>query len=130
MKQKMSAKKALAIFTPCITLVVVLMLVIAILVSMFWKQISMFISGRPQTADSAALADGEALCEDIVEEGTVLLKNEKDSKGNPALPLTKDEIKQVNVFGWAAYDWMCMAFGSGYSNTSRSEEHTSELQSR
>ncbi len=118
MKQKMSAKKALAIFTPCITLVVVLMLVIAILVSMFWKQISMFISGRPQTADSAALADGEALCEDIVEEGTVLLKNEKDSKGNPALPLTKDEIKQVNVFGWAAYDWMCMAFGSGYSNTS------------
>lgn len=116
-KKRMSTAKALAIFTPCMTLCVVLILAVAILTSMFWKQISMFISGRPQTADAAALADGAALCEDIVEEGTVLLKNEKDNKGRPALPLSDDEIKQVNVFGWAAYDWMTMAFGSGYSNT-------------
>lgn len=116
-KKAMSTKKALAIFTPCITFCVVLILAVAILTSMFWKQISMFISGRPQTADAAALADGAALCENIVEEGTVLLKNQKDKKGNPALPLSADEIKQVNVFGWAAYDWMTMAFGSGYSNT-------------
>lgn len=120
MKKGMSTKKAIAIFTPCITLCIVLMLVVAILTSMFWKQISMFISGRPQTSDPAVLANGESLCEDIVEEGIVLLKNEKDKNGNAALPLTKDEMDEgINVFGWAAYDWMTMAFGSGYSNTDR-----------
>lgn len=118
MKKVMSTKKSIAIFTPFITLCIVLIIAVAILTSMFWKQISMFISGRPQTSDPAVLADGESLCEDIVEEGTVLLKNEKDENGNPALPLSAEELKQVNVFGWAAYDWMTMAFGSGYSNTS------------
>ncbi len=118
MKKKMSSKKAIAIFTPCITLCIVLILAVAILTSMFWKQISMFLSGRPQTSDPSVLASGESLCEDIVEEGVVLLKNEKDNKGNSALPLTEAELDEgINVFGWAAYDWMTMAFGSGYSNT-------------
>ncbi|MBO4990041.1 MAG: glycoside hydrolase family 3 C-terminal domain-containing protein [Clostridia bacterium] len=117
MKKGMSTKKALAVFTPCISAVVAIMLALIIAVSMFAEDISLFLYGRAQMASAAALADGYDLCEDIVEEGTVLLKNEKDNKGNPALPLSEEEIKQVNVFGWAAYDWMTMAFGSGYANT-------------
>ncbi len=118
MKNKgMSSKKAIAIFTPGITAVVAIMLALIIAATMFWEDISLFLYGRSQSADAAALASGEALCEDIVEQGTVLLKNEKDESGNPALPLTAEELKQVNVFGWAAYDWMTMAFGSGYANT-------------
>lgn len=117
MKKRLSMKKALAIFTPCITVCVALIIVIAILTSMFWKDISLFISGRKQTVDAKALASGAALCEDIVEEGAVLLKNEKDINGRAALPLNKDEIKKVNVFGWAGFDWMTSAFGSGYSDT-------------
>ncbi len=116
-KKQMSAKKALAIFTPCITAVVAIMLAIVIAASMFWEDISLYLYGRAQKSDRAVLAAGEELSEQIVEEGTVLLKNEKDASGTPALPLNAAELKQVNVFGWAAYDWMTMAFGSGYANT-------------
>ena len=116
-KRQMSGKKALAIFTPCITAVVAIMLAIVIAASMFGEDISLYLYGRAQKTDRAVLAAGEALSEQIVEEGTVLLKNEKDASGTPALPLSADELKQVNVFGWAAYDWMTMAFGSGYANS-------------
>ncbi len=117
-KKRMSVKKAVAIFAPCMTLLFVIMLALIIAASMFYEDISLFLYGRAQTADAVALADGEALCEDIVEEGTVLLKNEKDTSDTPALPLSQEELDQgVNVFGWAAYDWMTMAFGSGYANT-------------
>jgi len=118
MKKVMSTKKTLAIFAPAITVVVAIMLALIIAATMFAEDISLFLYGRAQTTDAAALASGYDLCEDIVEEGTVLLKNEKDGRGNPALPLSEDEIAKVNVFGWAAYDWMTMAFGSGYANTS------------
>lgn len=116
-KKRMSIKKALAVFVPCMSVVFVIMLAIIIASSMFWQDISLWLYGRAQTTDPAVLESGTALCEDIVEEGIVLLKNETDSKGNKALPLSKQEIAKVNVFGWAAYDWMTMAFGSGYSNT-------------
>ncbi len=117
MKKGLSAKKAIAIFTPSITAVVAIMVALIIAASMFSEDISLYLYGRSQKTDAAVLAAGEALCEDIVEEGTVLLKNEKDEEGNPALPLTEKELEKINVFGWAAYDWMTMAFGSGYANT-------------
>lgn len=116
-KKVMSTKKSLSIFVPCMSAVVAIMLALVIAATMFWPDISLWLYGRAQTTDAAVLESGTALCEDIVEEGVVLLKNEKDGKGNPALPLTKDEIAKVNVFGWAAFDWMTSAFGSGYSNT-------------
>lgn len=118
MKKRMSNKKALAIFTPFMALLLVLMIVVIIASSMFWQTISLFLYGRAQNTDAAVLSDGFALCEDIVEEGVVLLKNEKGKDGNTALPLSKSELdKGINVFGWAGYDWMTMAFGSGYANT-------------
>ena len=117
-KKAMSVKKSLAIFVPGITAAVAIMLVLVIAASMFWQDISLWLYGRAQKTDAAVLEGGAELCEDIVEEGIVLLKNEKDGKGNAALPLTDQELdKGVNVFGWAGYDWMTMAFGSGYANT-------------
>ena len=117
MKKNMSVKKSLAIFVPCMSVVVAIMLAIIIASSMFWQDISLWMYGRAQTTDAAVLESGTALCEDIVEDGIVLLKNSKDGRGKSALPLTSEEAKQVNVFGWAAFDWMTSAFGSGYSNT-------------
>ncbi len=116
MKKPMSQTKAIAIFTPCITAVLAIMVALIIAATMFWEDISLFLYGRSQHEDAAVLAQGEELCEDIVEEGTILLKNNEDENG-PALPLSAEELKKVNVFGWAAYDWMTMAFGSGYANT-------------
>ena len=96
-----------------------LMAAVLILSAIFSDTISLFLYGiGDQTADAEVLSGGTALCEDIVEEGIVLLKNSVDGRGNPALPLTDEELSQINVFGWAAYDWMTSAFGSGFSNTS------------
>lgn len=112
----MSTKKSIATFTPCITVVIAIMLALVIASSMFYKDISVYLYGRAQTVDAKALATGSALCEDIVEEGIVLLKND-----DAALPLSSDEIAKVNVFGWAGFDWMTSAFGSGYSDTTLSK---------
>lgn len=53
---------------------------------------------------------GRILCEDITDEGIVLLKN-----SNNTLPLRR--LKKINVFGWAAFDWLTGGYGSGFSNT-------------
>lgn len=107
--KKLSTKKTIALFTPFMGLIAVLMAALIIASVIFADTISMFLYG----IGSATLAEGAELCEDVTEEGTVLLKNE-----DGALPLTEDEAKKVNVFGWAAYDWMTSTFGSGFSNTS------------
>ncbi len=112
-KKPMSAGVALGIFVPIIAILLALFVAIIALSCVFWQDLSLWFGGRAQNTDEKVLTQGTALCEDITEEGVVLLKNE-----NKALPLTGNEKLAVNVFGWAAYDWMCMAFGSGYSNTS------------
>ncbi len=117
MKNKMSIKKSIAIFAPCMTALIAVMIALIIVAGIFSDTISLWLYGRAQNTDAKTLSAGTALCEDIVEEGIVLLKNEEDENGKPALPLSKEEIAKVNVFGWAAYDWMTMAYGSGYSNT-------------
>ena len=96
------------------TVVAFLMVAIIVLSVIFADTISLFLYGAGSSSVNAqTLSDGEELCEDITLEGTVLLKN----NGGNSLPLNKDEIKKVNVFGWAAYDWMTSTFGSGFSNT-------------
>ena len=56
---------------------------------------------------SAARAEGQALSKQIVEEGSVLVKN------NGVLPLDKNEDDRVNVFGHASIDWVYGGSGSG-----------------
>ena len=89
---------------------------IGVLVSsiVFSNVISRFMNGiGGNEIDETTLNEGTQLVEDIVEEGSVLLKNVDN-----ALPLSDLEISKVNVFGWASYDWMTTTYGSGYSNTS------------
>ncbi len=50
---------------------------------------------------------GQELSEQIIKEGSVLVKN------NGVLPLSLDEVSQVNVFGHAAIDWVYGGSGSG-----------------
>lgn len=52
---------------------------------------------------------GEVLAEQIVEEGTVLVKNDDN-----ALPLDP-QTKKVNVFGWSSTAWIATGSGSGNS---------------
>lgn len=53
---------------------------------------------------TAYYEEGEQLALQTQEEGIVLVRNE-----NHMLPLSKEDV-QVNVFGWAATDWL----GSGF----------------
>ncbi len=68
-----------------------------------------------------ALEASDKLCQEITEEGVILLKNnEKD--GVPTLPLTENEIKKINIFGWSASDggWIFGSDGSANSNSGTS----------
>ncbi len=60
--------------------------------------------------DDATRAAGESLAEQIVEEGTVLVKNDDN-----ALPLDPETDKKVNVFGWSSTSWVMSGSGSGRS---------------
>lgn len=113
-KKRMSNKKNFALFVPLMSVLAVLMVVLIVLSLIFADTISLYLYGiGGGELDEKTLSEGTTLVENIVEEGTVLLKNE-----NGALPLTESEAVKVNVFGWAAYDWMTSTFGSGFSNTS------------
>ncbi len=118
MKKRFSKKKLLAVNIPIMAVIAVIMVAVIIASVMFADTISLYLYGLGSIdIDEKTLSEGTQLCEDITEEGIVLLKNDSDSSGNAALPLSEDEISKVNVFGWAAYDWMTCTFGSGYSNT-------------
>lgn len=111
-KNRKSKKKALCIYTPCMALVLASMVSLGVLSNVFRDSISIYLNGGNSKLDDKTLSENTALVEDIVKEGSVLLKNDSD-----ALPLSVEEAKKLNVFGWAGYDWMTSMFGSGYSNT-------------
>ena len=56
---------------------------------------------------NAARAEGQALSKQIVQEGSVLVKN------NGVLPLDKSDVSKLNVFGHASIDWVYGGSGSG-----------------
>lgn len=117
MKKPWSTKKLIALNAPFMGLIVILMIAIIILSVIFSNSISVYLYGVGSSISAETLAAGSELCEDIGREGTVLLKNSEHTDGKKTLPLSEDEAKKVNVFGWAAYDWMTSTFGSGFSNT-------------
>lgn len=65
-------------------------------------------------SDRSLVNAGEKLCEEIVEEGAVLLEN----KGK-ALPLSSDE-KNIHFFSLSSYDFVTGGVGSGSINDSTS----------
>ena len=66
----------------------------------------------PVTSDdqtiSIAREKGQALSKQIVEEGSVLVKND-----NNTLPLDKVKDNKVNIFGWGSTNWVVSGGGSG-----------------
>lgn len=69
-----------------------------------------FLGSRPQLTDELK-ETGRELARQIEEEGIVLLRNDQNT-----LPLSK-EIRNVNVFGWSATQWVIGGSGSGQSVT-------------
>jgi len=61
--------------------------------------------------DDSVLGEGQELSKTIVNEGTVLVENR-----NNLLPLSKDNVKKVNVFGWSSTQWIYSGSGSGRVN--------------
>lgn len=91
---------------------VVVVVVNVLCLSTFSSQIQNLLIGGG-TASDATLEEnretGEALAEDIMEEGAVLVKNDNDS-----LPLAKTtENAKINVFGWSSTKWIGGGSGSG-----------------
>lgn len=65
-------------------------------------------TGESDTAEANAARNmGNQLAKDIEREGIVLLKNEDD-----VLPLDKDDVSKVCVFGHGSVDWYYMSSGS------------------
>ncbi len=60
---------------------------------------------------NVASAEGQKMSARIMEEGTVLLRNE-----NSTLPLSAETDGKVNVFGWHSIDWLYGTGGDGLSS--------------
>lgn len=122
MKKKLSNKVYLALNVPFMFVLVGVMIALIVVASAWSEVISIFMHGYGFNVNERSeeiIEEGRALGEEIVDEGIVLLKNDKNSEsGKATLPLTADEIKKVNVFGWASIDWIAGGYGSGFSNTS------------
>ncbi len=105
--------KVVCVAVSAVIFAIVLALNIAVIA--FSEVLDMWVVGyKGGSSSSASRAEGLALQEQIQREGTVLVKNEKsESEGEPLLPLDKAEVPKVNVFGWAASDWVVSGSGSG-----------------
>ncbi len=110
MKKKFTARMILLINLPLMALLLALIITFATLASTYRETISRFLFGVGDKISEQTAAEGKALVNEIVDEGIVLLKNDNDT-----LPVK--DLEKVNVFGWAAYDWLTGGFGSSFSNT-------------
>ncbi|MCH5157371.1 MAG: glycoside hydrolase family 3 C-terminal domain-containing protein [Clostridiales bacterium] len=111
MSQKVSKGKKVSQIICFSVSAVILIIVLAfnIAVGMLHDMIDKFAVGYKTGSDSSAGRQaGAELVEQIQYEGTVLVQNNNDT-----LPLTKTSTSQVNVFGWAAIDWVFSGSGSG-----------------
>lgn len=93
----------------CLAIAAVLLalaITLGILFPMFSSMLYSLFSSTSQS--EASREHGESLATQIVEEGTVLVKNEDQT-----LPLSVNNESRVNVFGWAATEWVMGGSGSG-----------------
>lgn len=109
----MKAKTFKAVCFSVAGFLLVLLIALSAAVGAFASDLDEFLIGRKDSeGSSAARADGAKLAQQIQEEGTVLVKNEKEDK-SALLPLNKDQVSKMNVFGWGAVDWVISGSGSG-----------------
>lgn len=107
-KENMKSKtfRIVSIAASCVILAIVIALNVA--VGVFSDLIDKNIIGYKDSASSSAAREsGAELAEQIQGEGTVLVKNDG------LLPLSVQDVPQVNVFGWAVSDWVISGSGSG-----------------
>ena len=115
----MKLKKSDFIAFGIMAILLAVAIAVDVLAGMWGDVITMHLygSGQNLTEDNkeltAALSKSRLLNYDIAEEGVVLVKNEDET-----LPLSKDEIKKINIFGWSSSDggWVCGSDGSAASN--------------
>lgn len=105
MKGKQTRIVAIAVSAVIVAIVIALNVVVGVFAGMLDKFVIGYKDGE---GSSAARAEGAALSEQIQSEGTVLVQNNDD-----VLPLSKTDSAKVNVFGWAATDWVISGSGSG-----------------
>ncbi len=109
----MKAKKSKIVSIAVSSVILVIVLVLNIAVGIFSDTLDKFIVGyNDGGSDSETRTEGLALQQQIQEEGTVLVKNQ-DENGEAILPLSHSEAPKLNVFGWAATDWVISGSGSG-----------------
>lgn len=121
--------KIRSLILKCVSLVIIIGIVVAISIgtsiAYFWQmQLDRILC--PPITDSAAVAlgakEGQQLAKQVISEGAVLLEN-KDN----VLPLSKDDDRRVNIFGYNSVDWMHGAGSSGSSGRVMKENSTSEI---
>ncbi len=111
MKSKKAGVVAIAVSAVILAFVIALTVAVGVLHDMIDKWVVGYKDGE---SNEAARAAGAELLNQIHEEGTVLVRNEKnEGEDKPVLPLSKEEVTQVNVFGWASVDWVYSGSGSG-----------------
>lgn len=105
----MSKTKSKAMYFALAAVILVIVIALNVAVGVMHDIIDKFVIGYKSGASSSANREsGADLVEQIQYEGTVLVKNDNDT-----LPLTKTDAPSVNVFGWAATDWVFSGSGSG-----------------
>ena len=105
----MKNKKVLTLFVVQCVIAVVLMVAIGVGngVAFYYENEINSVLAQPiveKESLSAATEKGQKMSARIMEEGSVLLRNE-----NKTLPLS-DDINKVNIFGWHSIDWL---YGTG-----------------
>lgn len=71
---------------------------------------------QPTSPGAEDLTVGGKLCKELLEEGMVLLKNDKLASGENSLPLPMSK-RRVNIFGYGATDQGWLQFGIGSGST-------------
>lgn len=71
-------------------------------------------NNEPTIGNEGVTSLGSELCEEIIEEGAVLLKNKRLESGEQSLPLS-ERSRNVNIFGYGATNegWLQFGIGSG-----------------
>lgn len=103
----MDIKKKRLIFFPIIALLLIIVIAANVAAGMFKTNLDFILVGNgvdfSGEETQQALQQSDELVRTLAEDSIVLLKNQNDDDGAPALPLEEDELK-VNLFGFSAYD--------------------------
>lgn len=133
----MTKKKQRAICFPIIAVLLAILIVANVAAGIFAGAITNFFTGGVQVDFESeemqqTLQQSDQLVRTLAEDSIVLLKNQEDADGEPALPLSDDELK-VNLFGFSAYDpsdaasfdgFLMKGIGSGSSTIADSKAIT------